>query len=102
MSLKLRYQMQNDNALYSPINYPEMTIGDVKRIDRLNKKYGYGITKNALLQCVYRYRKAKERNDIRTMSMVEYRLTDINFHYEYGLIANGKFEECIKSIKEHW
>lgn len=29
------------------------------------------------------------------MSMIEYRLTDINFHSECGLLANGKYDEAL-------
>lgn len=93
------YNEEKRNELYNPDVYPEMLNCDAERMDTLNSEYGYGITKDALLYCIYKYRKAWERNDLRTMSTIEYRLTDINFHYECGLLAHGEFDKCIQSVK---
>jgi hypothetical protein len=33
------------------------------------------------------------------MEAIEYRLTDINFHYECGLLSAGKYKEAFASLK---
>lgn len=89
------------NKLYGEA-YPGMTIGDAKRIDNINSKNHYGINDIQLIRLINKHKKARAENDQRTMSMIEYRLTDINFHHECGLLCSGKYEEALKEVKELW
>lgn len=87
---------------YNEKYYPKMTIEDVNKMRKLNKKYEYGISYHALLCLVHMHKKARKNNDLRTMSKIEYRLTDINFHYEVGLLSQGEYDILLKEIKENW
>lgn len=90
------------NKYYNEKYYPKMTIEDVDKIRKINRKYGYGISYHSLLCLVHMHKKARKNNDLRTMSKIEYRLTDINFHYEVGLLSNGEYDILLKEIKENW
>ena len=61
-----------------------------------NSKNGWGFTEQMLLELVKQYKKATPRRRIGYLE----RLEDANFHYEYGLLEQGKFEELIEFIKE--
>lgn len=80
--------------------YEAMTFADAKAMNTLNAKNGYGISYHALRRLCYEHKKARERNDIRTMERIEYRLTDINFHSDCCRLARGEYEEELKAIKE--
>ena len=90
---------ENLNELYGEA-YPGMTVGDAKRMDNLNSKNHYGINDIQLTRLINKHKKARAENDQRTMSMIEYRLTDINFHHECGLLYRGEYEEALKEVKE--
>lgn len=82
--------------LYNPKYYPGMTVADAERINRLNAKRGWGITNSSLMRLIRQHKKARSNEDARTMSVIEYRLTDINFHSECRLIHAGKYKEAIQ------
>ena len=46
------------------------------------------------------HKNARAVGDRHTMEAIEYRLTDINFHYECGLMIEGKYDEVEKSLKD--
>lgn len=85
----------DSNELFNEELYPEMTKGDAERISNLNSKNYYGINYNTLRRLIKQHRKARLENDKRTMSKVEYRLTDVNFHTECGLLKSGKYDEAL-------
>lgn len=88
--------MENSNELYNSEVFPGMTVGDANRIDNLNRRNGYGLTSKQLNRIIQQHKKARAAGDFRTMSMIEYRLTDINFHTECGLLSAGKYEDAQK------
>mgnify|MGYP007043619560 FL=1 len=90
------------NLYYNEEYYPKMTVEDAEQMNKLNSKYGYGISYHTLICLVHMHKKARKNNDLRTMSKIEYRLTDINFHYEVGLLSNGEYDTLLKEIKENW
>lgn len=71
-----------------------------KELSELNAKNNYGLSKNMLLILIRQHKKARENNDILTMQKIEYRLDDINFHTESGLLSEGKYKEARNSTKE--
>lgn len=81
--------------LYDEECYPGMTVSDAKRMDNLNSKNHYGISHEELNKLIKQHKKARSQNDKRKMSMIEYRLTDINFHCECGLLIKGKYDEAL-------
>lgn len=85
----------NLNELYNEECYPGMTKGDAEKMSNLNAKNHYGISHNTLKRLIKQHRKARQENDKRTMSKIEYRLTDINFHTECSLLIGGKYDEAL-------
>ena len=85
--------------LYNNEVYPGMTNGDVKRADELNKKNHYSISYKEIIRLAKRHCTARKKGDVRTMSKIEYRLTDINFHSECSMMASGDYEELIKKCE---
>lgn len=67
---------------------------------KLNIKYNYGINKNIMRSLIYRHKKARQIDDSLIMAKIEYRLTDINFHHECGLLSQGKYEQLLEEVKE--
>ena len=84
--------MQNSNELYDSEAFPGMTVGDANRINNLNRRNGYGLTRKELSRIIQKHKRARAAGDFRTMSMIEYRLTDVNYHIECGLLSAGKYE----------
>lgn len=85
--------------LYNDDVYPGMTNGDVKRIDALNRKNHYGISYEEVISLAKTHRNARKKNNLRTMSKIEYRLTDINFHSECAMMEKGEYDELISMIE---
>ena len=78
-----------------------MTWADVRAIDALNRKNGYGISYRELKGLCTRHQRARESGDVRTMEKIEYRLTDINFHHECGMMARGEYAELREELNRH-
>lgn len=76
-----------------------MTEGDVEKIDQLNKSNRWGIAYGELLELAKQHKKARARNNIRVMECIEYRLTDINFHKECGMLARGEYDKLISELE---
>ena len=76
-----------------------LTEKDKQAIYRRNRINGYGISKKQLAAYGGIHRKARAYNDIRKMEYVEYLLTDINFHYECGLLSSGNYEQFFNLLK---
>lgn len=64
-----------------------------------NAKNHYGLNLKQLKYWAKRHKQAKEKNDIKTVQWIENMLTDINFHYERGLFAQGEYEKAIKDFQ---
>lgn len=92
--------MENSNELYDSEAFPGMTVGDANRINNLNRRNGYGLTRKELSRIIQKHKKARAAGDFRTMSVVEYRLTDINYHTECRLLSAGKYEELKMDFAE--
>ena len=64
---------------------------------------GHGITDGDTLEQMKQYFKkhqhAREIGDKKTMEKIEYHLTDINFHYECGLLISGQYDKLPEVIK---
>ena len=72
-----------------------LTEKEMTRIDKLNKKSHYGLTKAQHTRLVNKYKAAIKKGDDHEIELIEYRLTDINFHTTVKLLEQGKFEEAI-------
>lgn len=79
--------------------YDILTESEMRKINNLNSNNGYGISRDELLQLAKKHEKARAEFDVKTMAKIKYRLTDINFHTECGLMHKGDYKvayECIK------
>lgn len=79
--------------------YTAMTERDVEKIDQLNRSNGWGISYGELLELAKQHKKARARNNIRVMECIEYRLTDINFHTECGMLVRGEYDGLISELE---
>lgn len=77
-----------------------LTSEEKDKIKELNSKNSYGLSKNQLVSLIRKHKKARAEEDTKTMESIEYRLTDINFHSECGLIMRGDYKEANKVAKE--
>lgn len=74
----------------------ELRESDMRRATSLNAKNGYS------LDCVQMMRliSAHQKGDTYKRALVEYRLTDINFHHEVELLMAGKYNELRNEVKQ--
>ena len=56
------------------------------------RKDNYFITLEQMKQYFIEHQYAREIGDKKTMEMIEYHLTYINFHYECGLPVSGQYQ----------
>lgn len=78
--------------------WPGMTVEDASRMQEVNALNGWGITTQELQELVNQHREAMEAGDVRTMTMIVFRLEDINFHTIAGLLDEGKYDEAVNEI----
>ena len=91
--------LEQAKGLIDRIEEGEIILTEKERYDWVlhpNSKNGWGFSKQMLLELIKQYKKATPRRRIGYLE----RLEDANFHYEYGLLEEGKFEELIEFIKE--
>lgn len=74
----------------------ELRESDMQRARNLNRKNGYGLTADQMKRITSAY----EKGDNYKRALIEYRLTDINYHNEIELLKNGKFNELRELVKE--
>ena len=94
-----RHLIMNNSDVYEGCK--EMTYGDARHAQSINRKNDYGISYAQLKALCTRHEKARKINDIRTMEKIEYRLTDINFHYECGMMHHGEYEKLREELNKH-
>ena len=69
---------------------------DKRRAVNLNRKNGYGLDNVQMMRLI----NAHQNGDAYKRALVEFRLTDINFHREVKLIINGKYDELKEQVKQ--
>lgn len=69
---------------------------DRDRMKRLNSKNGYGFTAKQMARLIDEHEKGEDY----LKALIEYRLTDINFHAECALLASGRYAEARALLKE--
>ena len=74
----------------------ELRESDIQRAKNLNRKNGWGLTADQMKRIISAY----EKGDNYKRALIEYRLTDINYHNEIELLKNGKFNELREQVKE--
>ena len=78
----------------------QLKENDIDAMKKLNSTNGYFILYVELLQLIDTHKMyRKEKNDYQC-ALIEYRLTDINFHTEVGMLCNGEYDALTERIKE--
>ena len=81
-----------------------MTYEDLEYIDKesmwkLNEKNHYGLSGKELESLAKKHQKHRKMGDEYSCLLIEYRLDDINFHSEAGLLHSGEYEKVIEMAK---
>ena len=81
-----------------------MTYYDLKEEDKVrmreaNHRNRYGLSNKHLARLTKEHRNAKQSGDEYTCLLIEYRLCDINFHIEAGLLHVGQYEKVLEMVK---
>lgn len=84
--------------MFNEILYPGMTETDAESIEKENARNDWGITTQELRELVDQHQAARAVEDSRTMSMIVFRLEDINFHTIASLLDDGKYDDAIDWI----
>jgi hypothetical protein len=78
----------------------ELKASDRKRMSDLNAKHGWGMSYEGLIKLIKQHQKAKAEGDLYKCALIEYRLTDINFHSEVAMLEQGRYEELRQLAEE--
>ena len=84
--------------MFNEILYPGMTEIDAEAVEKENARNDWGITTQELRELVDQHQAARAVEDSRTMSMIVFRLEDINFHTIASLLDDGKYDDAIDWI----
>lgn len=74
----------------------ELRESDMRRATNLNRKNSYGLYNVQMMRLINTHQKG----DAYKRALVEFRLTDINFHREVEMLMNGKYDELKKQVKQ--
>ena len=78
----------------------ELKDKDKNAMKKLNAKNEYFILYTELLQLVNKHKTYRQKKNDYQCALIGYRLTDINFHTEVGMLCEGQYDELIEMIKE--
>lgn len=88
-----KVQPYKDSLIMATI---ELRESDMRRAANLNRKNKYGLDSVQMIRLINIYQKG----DAYKRALVEFRLTDINFHREVEMLINGKYNELREQVKE--
>lgn len=74
----------------------ELRESDKRRAVNLNRKNGYGLDIKQMMRLISYHKKG----DAYKRALIEFRLTDINFHREVEMLMNGKYDELKEQIRQ--
>lgn len=74
----------------------QLRESDVCRAKNLNHKNGYGLDGKQMIRLISNHQKG----DAYKRALIEFRLTDINFHREVEMLMNGKYDELKEQVKQ--
>lgn len=73
----------------------ELRGSDMRRAANLNRKNDYGLDNVQMMRLINSHRNA----DAYKRALVEFRLTDINFHREVEMLKSGKYDVLREQVK---
>lgn len=74
----------------------QLRESDRSRAIGLNRKNDYGLDSKQMMRLINTHQKG----DAYKRALVEFRLTDINFHREVEMLMNGKYDELKEQVKQ--
>lgn len=77
-----------------------ITSEEMDHIKSINRRYEYCLSESMMKSLSKRHKKAREQGDTHEMELIEWRLTDINFHTECGLLASGQYDKIDEIIRK--
>lgn len=78
-----------------------LTERECDRIRAVNRRNEYCLTPTLMQNLFHRHETARKKGDRHTMEAIEYRLTDINFHYECSLLSQGRYDK-LDEVLRNW
>nr|DAH33560.1 MAG TPA: hypothetical protein [Caudoviricetes sp.] len=81
------------------MTYDDLKEEDVEKMRNLNSKNYYCLSCKEMEALTKKHQKHRKIGDEYTCLLIEYRLDDINFHTEAGLLHSGEYEKVIEMIK---
>ena len=81
------------------MTYEDLKEEDVNKMRNLNRKNHYCLSCKELESLAKKHQNHRKIGDEYTCLLIEYRLTDINFHTEASLLHAGEYEKGIEIIK---
>ncbi|WP_409969822.1 hypothetical protein RFF05_07940 [Bengtsoniella intestinalis] len=82
-------------------NFELLSESEKDHICGLNRRNDYCLTPNILKALSVKHKNARVVKDEHTMALVEYRLTDINFHTECSMMVAGDYA-AIDAVIRNW
>lgn len=73
-----------------------LSAKEEKAIETLNANNGWGLDYDEFAALVAKHLAARNRGDRHEMEVIEYRLTDVNFHTSCELLSEGKYQEALE------
>lgn len=74
----------------------QLRESDMCRAKNLNRKNKYGLDSTQMMRLI----NAHQKGDAYKRALIEFRLTDINFHREVEMLMNGKYDELKEQIRQ--
>ena len=78
-----------------------LTDKEMNHIRAINRRNEYCLTPTMMKNLFHRHEAARKNGDLHTMELIEYRMTDINFHYECGLLCQGHYDK-LDEVLRNW
>ena len=74
----------------------QLRESDMRRAVNLNRKNDYGLDSIQMMRII----NAHQKGNAYKRALVEFRLTDINFHSEVRMLQHGKYDELKEWVKQ--
>ena len=96
---KYLFYITNDGNIGVREHHFDLKEEDVNKMRNLNRKNHYCLSCKELESLAKKHQNHRKIGDEYTCLLIEYRLTDINFHTEASLLHAGEYEKVIEIIK---
>ena len=89
-------------ATISKVKDYSLTKEETDRIDRENQEKGWGFDGEEIQDFIKRHKEAREKGDEHTMELIEYQLTDCNYHTFAKLLNMGEYDRAYNWYKQEY